>query len=63
MQDCVPLLWLQTVMQKLTRLVLEQRWQDFEQRYYNRPRDLGAYGLDDLVMCARIHVRRELRLL
>lgn len=60
-QDRVALL--QKALQKPARSALEQRWQDFDQRYYNRPRDLGAYGLDDLVMCARIHVRRELRLL
>jgi uncharacterized protein YegL len=39
---------------------LQQRWLDFDQRNRNRRRDPQRFGLDDLIICARILVRLDL---
>jgi uncharacterized protein YegL len=42
---------------------LRRRWADFDASYLNRTRNLGRFGLDDLIICARIRVRLALQAL
>ena len=54
---------LEATLANVDRATLEQRWDEFDRKYLNRVRSLDTYGLDDLVACARILVRREMGLL